>query len=54
MGCETFIFSVISVTDTGVGMSPDVTARAFEPFFTTKPTGRGTGLGLSTIYGFAQ
>ena len=47
-------FVVISVTDTGVGMPPEVAARAFEPFFTTKPTGRGTGLGLSTIYGFAQ
>jgi CheY-like chemotaxis protein len=47
-------FVVISVTDTGVGMPPAVAARAFEPFFTTKPTGRGTGLGLSTIYGFAQ
>ena len=47
-------FVVVSVTDTGSGMPPDVAARAFEPFFTTKPTGRGTGLGLSTIYGFAQ
>lgn len=47
-------FVVVSVTDTGGGMPPDIAARAFEPFFTTKPTGRGTGLGLSTIYGFAQ
>ncbi|HEY3638995.1 MAG TPA: ATP-binding protein [Rhizomicrobium sp.] len=47
-------YIVITVSDTGVGMSPEVMEKAFDPFFTTKPLGQGTGLGLSMIYGFAR
>ncbi|MEZ0308335.1 MAG: response regulator, partial [Ramlibacter sp.] len=47
-------YVVVTVSDTGGGMSPTVLAKVFDPFFTTKPLGSGTGLGLSQVYGFAR
>ncbi len=53
-GLATGSYVVVSIADTGIGMTPEIVQRAVEPFYSTKPMGKGSGLGLSSALGFAQ